>query len=130
MGPSLNHRWSIAGDYIKKWVQDGFKGDFPMPSVDVRDVATAHLQAILKPDAAGKRFLLIERNLYLGKIFNIILEMIPSLKFDKIEDNKEDKIKHWDNTTTKEILGIPFISYENSVKETVQDMIDNGALTV
>jgi len=32
-----------------------------MPLVDVRDVAEAHLQAILKPEAANKRFMLVAR---------------------------------------------------------------------
>ena len=29
-----------------------------MPMIDVRDVSQAHLEAILRPEAAGKRFIL------------------------------------------------------------------------
>ena len=35
-----------------------------LPTVDVRDVAEAHLQAVLKPDAAGNRFILVEETVW------------------------------------------------------------------
>lgn len=98
-----------------------------MPSVDVRDVAEAHLQAILKPEAAGKRFLLIERNLFLADCYNIVVENLPGKNMTKaVSDGDDTKKKHWDNTPTKEILGIPFISYEKSTKDLVQNMIEHG----
>jgi len=33
--------------------------------VDVREVAEAHLQAILKPEAANKRFILVNNSVWL-----------------------------------------------------------------
>jgi nucleoside-diphosphate-sugar epimerase len=36
--------------------------------VDVRDVAEAHLQAILKPEANGKRFLLVGGNAWMEDV--------------------------------------------------------------
>lgn len=60
IGPNLNKAQFVSGDSIKKFMM----GDVPMipdisvPMIDVRDCARAHLQAILVPEAAGKRFIL------------------------------------------------------------------------
>ena len=39
-----------------------------MPVVDVRDVANAHLQAILRPEAANKRFMLVQDSIYFPEL--------------------------------------------------------------
>ena len=55
IGPNLNTAQFTSGDIIKKLVT----GEIPMTPnvafgmVDVRDVAQAHLNAILKPEAAN-----------------------------------------------------------------------------
>lgn len=46
--------------------------------------------------------------------------MLPNKNFTKVENDGDDSTKkHWDNTTTKEVLGIPFISYEKTMKDMV-----------
>ena len=59
-----------------------------MPVVDVRDVAEAHLQAILKPDAANKRFILVADSIWFhelgialnekyGKDYKVVHKLVP-----------------------------------------------------
>ena len=61
MGPNLNTAYFSSGDIIRKMMMGEFPGlpKVMMPIVDVRDVAKAHLQGILVPEAANKRFMLV-----------------------------------------------------------------------
>jgi len=61
MGPTLVGGGFESGQIIKNVITGAWgpilAGD-DAPYVDVRDIASAHLNAILKPEAAGKRFIL------------------------------------------------------------------------
>ena len=48
--------------------------DIPVPLVDVRDVVTAHIAALNKPEVAGKRFLLVTDTINMRVIAQIISE--------------------------------------------------------
>jgi nucleoside-diphosphate-sugar epimerase len=60
MGPVLGKDISGSNHLIKTMLDGAMPGlpNLFIPIVDVRDVATAHIQAIATPDAAGERFLL------------------------------------------------------------------------
>lgn len=47
------------------------------PIVDVRDVSAAHIAAMMAPEAAGERILLVEANLDLSEIASILREVQP-----------------------------------------------------
>jgi dihydroflavonol-4-reductase len=55
MGPNLNKAQFSSGDIVKRVMMNDLPGmpKVQMPSVDVRDVAKAHLNAILIPEAAN-----------------------------------------------------------------------------
>jgi nucleoside-diphosphate-sugar epimerase len=60
MGPVMGSEISGSNHIIQRMLNGGFPA-FPaiyIPIVDVRDVAAAHLLAMVTPDAAGQRFLL------------------------------------------------------------------------
>lgn len=63
VGPNINKCHFTSGDMIKGFMMSDpdyeqlLKWHFPW--VDVRDVALAHLNAILIPEAAGQRFILV-----------------------------------------------------------------------
>ena len=61
IGPTISRLGFKEASYIKKYMTEGFTkmGRFQLPVVDVRDVAEAHLQAVLIPEAANKRFILV-----------------------------------------------------------------------
>ena len=62
-------------------------GKFPaphthMPSVDVRDVAKAHVNALSAPEAANKRFMLVEKSYFFNE-FGLALDEKFGKKGDK-----------------------------------------------
>ena len=61
IGPIISKSDFTSGEFIRKVLigtSDSTPEKFSMPFVDIRDVARAHLQAILVPNAAGERFIL------------------------------------------------------------------------
>jgi uncharacterized protein YbjT (DUF2867 family) len=64
-GPVISNQDFASGELIKKTLLGTVDPmpDLKLPWVDVRDVAFAHLQAILVPQAAGNRFILSCDNL-------------------------------------------------------------------
>jgi dihydroflavonol-4-reductase len=61
LGPLLGSNFSTSGDMVKKLL-DGSVPACPaigFPCIDVRDVADAHFEAMLKPIAAGRRYALV-----------------------------------------------------------------------
>ncbi|PHR58361.1 MAG: hypothetical protein COA47_10815 [Robiginitomaculum sp.] len=61
LGPVLDKTWSTSGELVRKLVRREMPAcpriSFAM--IDVRDVAEAHYQAMIRPEAAGERFLLV-----------------------------------------------------------------------
>ncbi|HHL43530.1 MAG TPA: aldehyde reductase [Hellea balneolensis] len=63
LGPLLDKDYSTSGELVRKLIS----GEAPacpnigFSSIDVRDVAEAHLRAMTMPEAAGKRFILISK---------------------------------------------------------------------
>lgn len=118
-----------------------------MGAVDVRNVAQAHLQAIKVPEAAGKRFLLVEGSYWfreIGEIMNknykdqgysVAYKEMPKFAiwmaswFDKSADAA---LQYWgceqyfDNTLSKEVLGIQYNDFEKTLCDMAEAMIETG----
>ena len=58
LGPVLDSDYGTSGEVVRKLMAREMPGcpDIGWAMVDVRDVASAHLAAMLKPEAVGKRF--------------------------------------------------------------------------
>jgi len=75
VGPLLNNRKPMSLTVLEV----GFNGDFPIVpriqwgAVDVRDVATAHVNAMKAPKAAGQRYLLVAECLWHKDIAELML---------------------------------------------------------
>ena len=100
LGPNINTCHFTSGDFLKGFMQSdpGYEQllNWSFPFVDVRDVALSHLKAVLKPKAAGKRFMLVNDQCYywqeIGKwlddvygakgsgLFNVSTEVITDPK--------------------------------------------------
>lgn len=104
----------------------GNGGNWPICIIDVRDVAEAHLQAVLKPEANGQRFLLTSQHTYSSVINNWIYERHnkthPAMK---LSEEKPGDIKKLDNQSTKDVLGIEFADNRKSVEEMSDALIAN-----
>lgn len=115
--------------------------------VDVRDVATAHVEAMVRPEAAGERFLLGNEILSFSEIGQILREAFPDRKLPKGElptwlvklmvhlnpplkqiVPELGKRRAYSNAKAREMLGIEFISARDAIVASAQTLIDLGEL--
>ncbi|AGK58176.1 NAD-dependent epimerase/dehydratase [Hyphomicrobium denitrificans 1NES1] len=81
-GPALDDDLSTSHDLYRLMA----RGLYPaaprirFPVVDVRDVAAAHVEAALRPEAAGKRYLIGEGQLRLYELGRILARELPDLR--------------------------------------------------
>jgi len=81
-GPALDADLSTSHDLFRLMA----RGLYPaaprirFPVTDVRDVAAAHAEAALRPDAAGKRYLIGEGQLRLYELGRILARELPDLR--------------------------------------------------
>jgi len=100
--------------------------------VDVRDIALAHVLAAEKPEAAGKRFFVLEGYFSNKQIVDIVAKHFPELRKNLPEGDaaKEgdfpeggpEKIMRFDNSRVKEVLGLTFRGFEECVVDTVKSL--------
>ena len=117
-----------------------------MPSVDVRDLAKAHLAAMEKPEAAGKRFILYNKGIWMRDAAEVIsaefapmgyripLRNMPkflmwALKWFSAETKfmyeMVDKDFTFNTANAKEILGIePPVDLNKTILDTCYDLIE------
>ncbi|ORY62500.1 uncharacterized protein BCR38DRAFT_486769 [Pseudomassariella vexata] len=103
--------------------------------VDVRDVAEAHLVAMLLPEAGGERFYVVGGYFSNKRIVDIIREKFPELG-DRLpgggeglgsEDLKDDfpeDVYGFDNSKSRRMLGLKYRGLERVVVDTVQSMLN------
>lgn len=149
LGPMLHKTESTTVKMIKQLMQK----EIPMVAkiclgcCDVRDVAKAHILAMEKPEAAGKRFITNEKCLWLKEIaqvlakefgplgYNVPLKVAPypilwlGSFFDKTTDmmlpyaGQELKL---DNTRIRTVLGLEMIPVEKSIIDMGHSLIEKG----
>ncbi len=74
VGPSLSKDIGVSNTVVKK-ILDGSSPMVPrfgVNLVDVKDVADMHIEAMINPKAAGKRFLLSSESLWFTEVSNIL----------------------------------------------------------
>ncbi|KAK3399606.1 hypothetical protein B0T20DRAFT_434014 [Sordaria brevicollis] len=99
--------------------------------VDVRDVAVAHVRAMVRPEAGGKRFYVVGGTFSNPRIAGIVHVMSPSLEPYRHRGycmrcfTKDDMPgKHWfyNNRRSKEVLGLEYREMDQSVADTVMSL--------
>lgn len=111
-----------------------------LASVDIRDVAEAHLIALEKPGLSGKRILINQESLWMNEIAQILDEEFKQYGYSvptrsigycplKLFSYFDSQVKlmivfcnaecYVDNTLSKELLGI---EYRGNIKQTIIDM--------
>ncbi|KAF2731371.1 NAD(P)-binding protein [Polyplosphaeria fusca] len=99
-------------------------------AVDVRDVARAHIEAMTRPAAANKRIILVSGVLSPQIIVNTIRKHFPKLADRVIEGHPEQLMPSgvdptgWDTSRSKEVLGLEYISIEQSIVDTVGSLLE------
>jgi len=100
--------------------------------VDVRDLALCHVKAIEVEAAANKRFFVTAGHFSNKEIAQIIKKEYPQtqgLPSESTEggDYPKDGVYSYDNSRTKDVLGIQFKSLHDSIKDTVKSFQSVGA---
>lgn len=100
--------------------------------VDVRDLALCHVKAIEVEAAANKRFFVTAGHFSNKEIAKIIKKDYPqtqNLPSDSTQggDYPEGGVYSYDNSRTKDVLGITFKSLDDSIKDTVKSFQSVGA---
>lgn len=102
--------------------------------IDVRDVADAHIKAGLEiPEAGGQRLFTTAGEFSNRDIFNIIRKNFPEyadrLPGDSVKGGEfppDDQRYKFDNSETTKLLGIKWISLEQSIVDTVKSLKAHG----
>ena len=117
-----------------------------MPLVDVRNVAQAHLEAAIRDEANGKRFILCEKAMYLSELGAALKEKYgdkyPVTTVDMsrcfagfiacFNGEMNTMVKMWnvpkvfDHSVSVDVLGIQYIDINDSVKEMADCLIHSG----
>ncbi|XVE76758.1 hypothetical protein DITRI_Ditri13aG0006700 [Diplodiscus trichospermus] len=112
------------------------KGEHVYPTstyriVDVRDVAYAHIQAFEVASASG-RYCLVERVVEFPEIVKTLSELYPSLQLnEKCEDyNKPVEHTYQISKEKAKALGVNFIPWELSLRDTVESFKEKGFLSI
>ncbi|MFN3181872.1 MAG: NAD-dependent epimerase/dehydratase family protein [Nannocystaceae bacterium] len=135
-------------------LHDLLSGKFPLAPrfrfsvVDVRDVAKAHLEALLRPGAQG-RHIISNRNVSMRELADILRAEHPSrpvprfqmpnfamyavalfdkrLSWDFLRRNL-DVERRLDNTKSKQALGIEYRPVDQTILDTARSFVDAGLL--
>jgi nucleoside-diphosphate-sugar epimerase len=95
--------------------------------VDVRDVALAHVRAMTSFQAGGHRFYVVAGHFSNKKIADIIREAFPDLSRNlppvEAPDDLPDDVYQFDNTKSKEVLGLKYTDLKRSVIDTVSSIL-------
>lgn len=123
-----NHR---IRDLVQGRMRDGIHPTAPVFTfVDVRDVALAHVRAMTVPEAGGKRFYVVGGFFSNPRLAGIVRRRFPELE-EKLPTREEAEGKddfpedHWafDNSRSREVLGLKYKGLEESVADTVESIL-------
>jgi nucleoside-diphosphate-sugar epimerase len=121
-----NHR---IRDLVQGRMREGIHPTAPVFTfVDVRDVALAHVRALTVPEAAGKRFYVVGGYFSNPRLAGIIRRRFPQLEAEgRLPPEGEDDFPedHWgfDNSRSREVLGLEYRGLEESVVDTVESIL-------
>jgi nucleoside-diphosphate-sugar epimerase len=138
-GPVRYHVKSLdlvntSNQFLAEVLQGKHKDGLPVTGlplwVDVRDVALAHVLAIEREEAAGKRFLLAAGHCSNVELVKAVWENYPDLR-DKLPEEKNwggapspvpDSFG-FDRSRVDAVFGIEFIPYEKTIIDSVKSLI-------
>ncbi|MGI1664063.1 SDR family oxidoreductase [Palleronia sp. KMU-117] len=147
VGPPLDLDYGTSIEVIERVLRakDPMLPNVGFGTVDVRDVATAHVQALDVPESIGQRVLINDRFMWFADMARAVKTALPDRKivtrvapdfvvrflglFDRsIATIRNDlgKSLSIDTTRARELLGIAFRDTRQSVGETARWLVDKG----
>lgn len=101
--------------------------------VDVRDVALAHVEALVCPEANGKRFILDGDGSNVIAVNDLIQkcrQLFPTYRFTDAPGPGPKKLpdgyRATDISRSKEVLGIKHTAMEDTIRDSVTSMVESG----
>merc|ERR1711865_750121 len=148
LGPVLckEHTKSSAA-LIRQMVYGNATNNYNAKFVDVRDVAAAHVQALLRPEAAGQRFLIINDSPVMNTtdLIPIVQERVPFPMDSKALHGSTGvwmayecgmvseyayfmftKKIEFKNDKSKEVLGLSYKPLAETLEDCAKSMVDGG----
>lgn len=147
LGPPLDDRFGTSLKVVQRLLaaKDPALPDIHFPTVDVRDVAAAHVLALEKPETEGKRILTAARTLSLVDIARAVKAAAPGRRvvtrqaphwmirlvgrFDAAVASIVPQLgrrREVSNARARELLGIDFIDPDESVAASTRYLIERG----
>ncbi|KAJ5273049.1 hypothetical protein N7478_008174 [Penicillium angulare] len=140
LGPIVHYLNSLdslntSNQRVRDLIQGKFKESLPPTGtfiwVDVRDVALAHVQAIKVRGAGGQRFFVVADYFSNKKIADTIRETHPQLESKlppaDVADDFPGNIFQIDNSNSRQILGIEYKPFKETISDTVDSLLEVGA---
>ncbi|GKT47438.1 ketoreductase azaE [Colletotrichum spaethianum] len=118
----------------RNFLESSLTSESPLPPnglhlyVDVRDMARAHVLALLKPKAGGRRFVIGGGAVSSQKIANLFRDTLPQL-VNRIPRGEPDNLQlpkgifTLDASPAREILGLEFSSLEDTFKQVATQLV-------
>lgn len=116
-----------------------------LPVVDVRDVAKAHAEALLRPASAGRRYILAAGSLWFAQMGRILKQDYPKRRIPtrtapdflvRLNALIDPEIKsavpllgrcdQVDNSAARRELGLDFIAPDEALRATARDLVAGG----
>ncbi|KAM1018191.1 hypothetical protein TB2_039672 [Malus domestica] len=125
IGPLLQPTLNLSIEYFLD-LMSGIKTLFINHTfVDVRDVASAHIQAFEAPSASG-RYCLVAQVADSPDTLKILRELYPTLSLPELGNPSDSKFQV--SREKAKGLGITFLPLETSLKDTVESLKEKGFL--
>lgn len=124
----LNTSSQLLNSFLKLNSPDDEWKKIKVTAVDIRDVAAAHIVAVEKEQAKNQRLLLVSGPYCDQTILNVLHKEFPQeSKNMPVGDPDSEKNEKWIQAKvncdrTKEILGFPLISVEQSIADTYRQI--------
>lgn len=144
LGPLLDEDPGTSALLIKRLL-DGSVPALPRISfgvVDVRDVAEAHVRAMLAPEAGGHRFPMSQQTLFMADVAKVLREALPERKLPRLSMpdwgvrlyglidkdvrgliNELGVVKRLDSSPAVRLLGHPLIDAPEAIRTTARSLI-------
>ncbi|KAK9913039.1 hypothetical protein M0R45_036865 [Rubus argutus] len=133
IGPFLQPTINLTVEMIQNLITGK-----PLPAsnynlVDVRDVASAHIQAYEIPSASG-RYCLVSHAAHISEALKIIQQLYPTLYIPERCDNDIPYLasdpKFQVSMEKAKSMGISFLPFEVTLKDTVESLKEKGFLNI
>ncbi|KAM1157992.1 hypothetical protein ACFX1X_028848 [Malus domestica] len=126
IGPLLQPTLNFSVELLRNFMS-GTPTTFSNPFVDVRDVASAHIQAFEIPSASG-RYCLVGQVADDLDTLKILRQLYPTLTLNEVVNPSDSKYKV--SKEKAEGLGITFLPLETSLRDTIESLKEKGFLKI